>query len=55
MNSKPLGLQKVNQARLLQRIRLEQKEDENLKKIIELDNLGEPNASVYQLVADGTK
>lgn len=54
-SSEPLGLQAVNQASLLHRIREEQVQDENLKKIVEeLRSLGGPNPSGYHVADDGT-
>lgn len=51
----PLGLQAVNQANLLVRIREAQRIDEKLKPIFEgLENKTEQNTSGYQVASDGT-
>ena len=54
-SSEPLGMQAVNQASLIQRIRGAQQQDENLKIIMEqLREQGGPNASGYHMAEDGT-
>ncbi|XP_033138989.1 uncharacterized protein LOC117129882 [Brassica rapa] len=53
--SEPLGLQAVNQASLIQRIREEQLKDEKLLKIAEeLKGQAGPNNAGYYLAEDGT-
>ena len=54
-SSEPLGMQAVNQASLVQRIRQAQAEDEDLKKIVDqLKDEDGPNASGYHVAEDGT-
>ncbi|KAF8084310.1 hypothetical protein N665_0725s0007 [Sinapis alba] len=53
--SEPLGVQAVNQANLIQKIREEQLKDEKLHKIAEeLRGQVEPNSAGYYLANDGT-
>ena len=54
-SSEPLGVQAVNQATLMQRIRQEETKDEDLKKIVEqLKEEDGSNAKGYNVAEDGT-